>query len=364
MTFPLTIWGRAQIRKTRLTQATANVLLAIAERARGNTFTMWAGIECLARDTGASERTVQRAVAALEGEGLIRCLSNRKGGAGKVPTYQLVIPRYWVEEWREKSRRRGHKDWAEFGSAVAYFQDAQTVANGKQNGSNCYHLAPEKGDKLTPFKGDKLAPELLKKENPKNTLSTREIARAQEGLERDQMEASEPTTQPPVKLEETIAGKERLAGPVPHNAADAEREAPADQASTSNIPTNQPARSTKAAGKAPPPPRDPIADQIADAESAIRQIRAIIPDEANENRRKGEEAYAAEIARLAAAKMPITGNVLVLQQSQIRAAAADVAVEGTFGVVQADQGVTAAAALGKAPGAWNHHLTDQQRTGT
>jgi hypothetical protein len=142
-------------------------------------------------------------------------------------------------------------------------------------------------------------------------------------------------------------------------------------ASTNPLPATELTRSTEADSEAPKPPPDPITERLKDLESAMRQIRLLIPDAENEDRLVYEAQYAEETARLRAAlalQTPITGTVLVLQQSQVRSATASVLVEGALGfpapITQADQGIAATAALGpKTGGNWwdQHQLNTDQR---
>ena len=248
-----------------------------------------------------------------------------------------------------------------------------------EKGDSLSPLNQNKGDRLSslnPTKGDRLSPDLSKKNLFKKAFSSnagreplalRVSANApvEEGIEQGRVGQTEPSpgaSEPASVL--VVAGSQFVvAGSTEPNTA-----APGlhEEGAEAETPTNLPANNGRSRIKEPP--REiTVADQIADLTNAIKQLRMLEPDKASPLRVTAEASYAANIDRLRAAETPITGTVLVLQQSQVRSATASVAVEGALGfpapIVQQDQGIAATAALGPKTGGnwWDPQVTTEQR---
>ena len=138
------------------------------------------------------------------------------------------------------------------------------------------------------------------------------------------VDRSVPTVETPEPAAATVTGSEggfALGSTEPNTSAPELHDGTAEaEASTELLPATEPTSSTEAESEAPKPPPDPITERLKDLESAMRQIRLLIPDTEDEDRLVYEAHYAEETAKLRAAQTRTTGTVLVLQQSHRSAA--------------------------------------------
>jgi hypothetical protein len=147
------------------------VLRKIAEWVKNSTLIMWHGVPDMARHTGLSVRSVQRSLRVLEGVGAIRPTGSQAGGRHTdTTTYEVLIPRWWIEQLQAKQPGKFHDLGSQAPSTENRAKTARNPAEIEQKQLLRFELATSQASSAhgcqsdTPT-GDKQTPKYFKKES-------------------------------------------------------------------------------------------------------------------------------------------------------------------------------------------------------